>query len=132
MTPRVPVQTAGTPRRSIAESKMMHASAPRSSLLEELDDRLPADLLLAVAGDPQMLTGSAPVRGEQRRALQQRPELALVVRDAARVEPLVANRRLERLAVPELERRRRLHVEVAVDEDRAARRRRPTTRGSRR
>ena len=31
MTPRVPVQSAGTPRRSIAESKMMHASAPRSS-----------------------------------------------------------------------------------------------------
>ena len=84
---------------------------------EELDDRLPADLLLAVARDPQM-NGQRTFRGEERRALQQRPELALVVGDAARVDPLVANRRLERLAVPELERRRRLHVEVAVDEDR--------------
>src|SRR5213078_814754 len=45
-------------------------------------------------------------------------ELTLVVRDAARVDPLVADRRLERLALPQLERRRRLHVEVAVDEDR--------------
>ena len=84
---------------------------------EELDDRLPADLLLAVACDAQM-NGQRTVRGKQRRALQKSPELALVVGHAAGVQPLVANRRLERIAVPELERRRRLHVEVAVDEDR--------------
>ncbi len=117
MTPRVAVHTAGTPRRSIAESKMMQASAPRSSLLEEVDDRVAADLFLAVAREAQVDRQPAFGR-EQLRALEQRPELALVVRDAARVQPLAAHGRLERLALPELERRRRLHVEVAVDEDR--------------
>src|SRR5215213_6863063 len=34
------------------------------------------------------------------------------------IEPLVANGRLEGIRLPELERRRRLHVEVAVAEDR--------------
>src|SRR5581483_9502108 len=45
-------------------------------------------------------------------------ELALVVGGAARVQVPVANLRLEWVAVPELERVRRLHVEVAVAEDR--------------
>ena len=44
-----------------------------------------------------------------------------------RVEPLVPDRRLERVGLPELERRGRLHVEVAVGEDR--RRGRGTVRG---
>src|SRR5512132_2273109 len=86
--------------------------------LEELHDRVAADLLLAVADDAQVHRQLA-LRREQHRTLQQRPELSLVVGHAARVEPLVADGRLERLAVPELERRRRLYVEVAVDEDRA-------------
>src|SRR5436305_2034176 len=76
-----------------------------------------AALLRAVARDAEV-NGQRTLCGEQRRAFEQRPELTLVVRDPARVDPLVADRRLERLAVPQLERRRRLHVEVAVDEDR--------------
>jgi hypothetical protein len=49
--------------------------------------------------------------------LQEHEELALVVGDAASVEPFVAKRRLERVGLPELERRRRLDVEVAVADD---------------
>ena len=95
----------------------MHASAPRSSFSRNSTIDCPP-----ISSSPshamRRLTGQRALRSEQRRALQQRPELALVVGDAARVNPLVADRRLERLALPQLERRRRLHVEVAVDEDR--------------
>jgi hypothetical protein len=84
---------------------------------EEPYDRLPADLFLAVAGETEV-DRKCPVRRKQRRTLEQRPELPFVVGDAAGIEPLVASRRLERVAVPQLERRRRLHVEVPVDEDR--------------
>ena len=86
-------------------------------LLEELDDRLAADLLLAVRDDANVDRQRA-VGCEQTGRVQQHPELALVVGDAAGVDPFVANRRLERVGLPELERRRRLHVEVAVAEDR--------------
>ena len=86
-------------------------------LLEELDDRLAADLLLAVRDDANVDRQRAVGR-EQARRVQQHPELALVVGDAAGVDPLVADRRLERVGLPQLERRRRLHVEVAVAEDR--------------
>ena len=69
-------------------------------LLEELDDRLAADLLLAVR-DEADVDRERSVGGEQAGRVQQHPELALVVRDAARVEPLVADRRLERIRLPE-------------------------------
>ena len=81
-------------------------------LLEELDDRLTADLLLAVR-DEADVDRERPVGREQACRVQQHPKLALVVSDAARVEPLVADRRLERVGFPKLERRRRLHVECA-------------------
>jgi hypothetical protein len=84
---------------------------------DPVDDRVAADLLLAVAGDPDVHR-KRTLRAEQRGGLQQRIELALVVGDAARVEPLAADRGLERRALPELERRRRLDVEVPVDENR--------------
>src|SRR5262249_51559226 len=57
--------------------------------------------------------GSRKVAG----SLQQCVQLALVVRDAARVQPAVADRCFEGRRVPEVERRRRLDVEVSVDED---------------
>ena len=85
-------------------------------LCEPVDDRVPADLLLAVAGDADV-HGQCVLGGKRRRSLEQQVELALVVGDAARVQPLVADRRLERRALPPVERGRRLDVEVAVDED---------------
>ena len=81
---------------------------------DPVDDRVAPDLLLAVAGDAQVdreLAGG----GEQLGGLEQHVELALVVGDAARVEPVVALDELERIRVPELERVGRLHVEVPVE-----------------
>ena len=86
-------------------------------LLEELDDRLAAHLLLAVRDDTDVDRECA-LCSEQAGGVQDHPELALVVGDAASVEPLVADRRLEGIGLPELERRRRLDVEMAVAEDR--------------
>ena len=86
-------------------------------LTDEVDNRIAANLLLSVACDAeihrQRLLGS-----QELGRLQQREELALVVCDAACVVPAVALRELERRRVPELERRRRLHVEVSVDHHR--------------
>ena len=124
--PRVATARAGSSRRSMLPSKMTHAVGAALVLAEKLDDRLPADLLLAVRDDAEV-DRQRTVGGEQAGRVQQHPELALVVCDAARVEPLVPDRRLERVRLPELERRRRLHVEVAVGEDR--RRARGAVRG---
>ena len=86
-------------------------------LRQELDDRLAADLLLAVRDDADVDRKRALGR-EQAGGVQEHPELPLVVGHPARVQPLVADRRLERIRLPELERRRRLDVEMAVAEDR--------------
>jgi hypothetical protein len=85
-------------------------------LPDELDDRLPAHLLLAV-GDEAEVDRQRPLGRELPRGVDRHPELPLVVRDPARVQPLVPDRRLEGIGLPELERRRRLHVVVPVDED---------------
>src|SRR5205814_10137427 len=84
---------------------------------EVVDDRVAADLLLAVAGEAQVDRERVRL-DELLRRLEQDEDLALVVGDAARVRPAVPHRQLERLALPEVERRGRLHVEVAVAEDR--------------
>jgi len=57
------------------------------------------------------------VAGQVEGGPRQGPQLSLVVRDPARIEPAVPERRRERLALPELDRRRRLDVEMAVTED---------------
>ena len=88
----------------------------RRLALDELDDRRSADLLLAVTAEADV-HGQLPVARQIRGGAKQRPELALVVGDASRVEPAVAHLGLEGLAFPQLERRGRLHVEVAVAED---------------
>ena len=97
-------------------SKITAASAPRSSAAEELDDRVPAGLLLAVAREAHV-DRQLPGRGELAGGGQQQVELALVVGDAAAVEVLAADLGLERRRLPQLERIGRLHVEVAVAED---------------
>ena len=87
---------------------------------EEVDDLVAAALLLGVAGHPDVdreLTG----RREIGRGLQQDVQLALVVHDAARVEPAVALLERIRIRLPELERVRRLDVDVPVDEHRGRR-----------
>src|SRR5918999_1669168 len=84
---------------------------------QEVHDRVAADLLLAVAGDSYVHRQRIR-RGELGRRAELRVQLTLVVDGAARVEPAVANGRLEGRRHPLVERRRRLHVEVAVDENR--------------
>ena len=86
-------------------------------LRQEFDDRLAADLLLAVRDDPDVDRKGALGR-KLPGGVQEHPELPLVVGHPSRVQPLVADRRLERIRLPELERRRRLDVEMAVAEDR--------------
>ena len=57
---------------------------------EEADDRVAACLLLAVADDAER-HGQRPLGEELLDRLQLHPELALVVRDSAGVEPLAAH-----------------------------------------
>ena len=94
-----------------------HARVGAARVLgEEVDDRVPADLLLAVAGDPDVHRQLA-LAGEQLHGLDERVQLALVVGDPPPVVPAVPLGQLERAGFPEVERRRRLDVVVSVDED---------------
>ena len=89
---------------------------PALVLRDPVGDRVAADLLLAVVRDAEVDRQRARL-DEPLRGLEHEPELALVVGDAARVRPLAADLELERVGLPELERRGRLDVEVVVDED---------------
>jgi hypothetical protein len=84
-------------------------------LAEEVDNRVPADLLLAVTRDADVHRQLAPLC-EQLRRLQEGVQLPFVVGDPPCVVPAVALRQLEGPRLPQVERRRRLHVEVPVDE----------------
>ena len=95
-----------------------HAGVGAALVLRDpVDDRVAADLLLAVARDPHV-DGQRALGGERRGRLQQEVELPLVVSDPACVEPLVADRRLEGRTLPEVERIGWLDVEMPVDHDR--------------
>ena len=83
---------------------------------EEVDDRVSADLLLAVEGHADV-HGKRSFLGEQLDGLQGKVGVALVVDRAAAVQVAVADLRLEGIRLPEIERRGRLDVEVAVEED---------------
>ena len=116
ISPRVARSNAG---RSLAQHAAVEDDRGVGAdgvVREVVDDRRAADLLLAVAREAQVDRQRVRL-DELLRGLQQDEELALVVGDAARVRPLVLDRELERVGLPELERRRRLHVEVAVAED---------------
>ena len=76
-----------------------------------------AGLLLAVAAEADVDRQLARRRELARRG-EQHEELALVVDGAAAVEVAVAQLGLERPALPQVERVGRLHVEVAVADDR--------------
>ena len=84
---------------------------------EEVDYLVAARLLLRVAGHPHVHR-QFPRCGQLRGGLDEHVELALVVRDPAPVEPAVPFLERERIGLPELERIRRLHVDVPVDEHR--------------
>ena len=84
---------------------------------EVVDDRVAADLLFAVAREAQVDRKRVRL-DELLRRLQEDEELALVVGDPARIRPLVLDRERERVALPQLERRGRLHVEMPVTENR--------------
>src|SRR5207244_977836 len=82
-------------------------------LLEEIDDRAPAGLLFAVAGEAHV-HGQGAGGGQVAGGAQEHVQLSLVVGDTARVEVLVSDRGIERRRLPELERVLGLNVEVAV------------------
>ena len=86
-------------------------------LRHPVGDRVAADLLLAVVRDTEV-DGQRARLDEPLCGLEDEPQLALVVSDAAAVRPLAANVELERVGLPELERRGRLDIEVVVDQDR--------------
>ncbi len=90
---------------------------PALVLRDPVGDRVAADLLLAVVRDAEVDRQRARL-DEPLRGLEDEPELALVVGDSPPVRPFAADVELERVGLPELERRGRLHVEVVVDEDR--------------
>ena len=114
--PRVPIVNTGVSASSIGASKITQARrSPASRSMNSTIDVPPISSSLSQTEadvDRQLA-----VAGEVRGGPKQRPQLALVVGDAARVEPAVAHLGRERIALPQLERRRRLDVEVAVTED---------------
>ena len=82
-------------------------------LVDPVDDRAAADLLLAVEREADVDRQRALV-GELPRRLDEHEHVPLVVGDPAGVELAVAPGQLERRRLPELERVGRLHVEVRV------------------
>ena len=85
---------------------------------QQVADDVPAALLLALEDEAHV--ERRPALGVERGlvGLEQAEHLALVVRGAAGVQPAVAHGGLERRAGPLLERVGRLHVVVAVDQQR--------------
>ena len=77
-----------------------------------------ADLLFAFEDDLHVHRQAAVLLEMRLDRLEVHEHLALVVGRAARVDLAVADRRLERRRLPQLERIDRLHVVVAVEEDR--------------
>jgi len=85
-------------------------------LAHEIGDVRAADLFLAFKQQDH-IAGQAAVDLEERFDRQDlREMLPLVVGDAARKDAAVADRRLERRAVPQVERVRRLYIIVAVEQ----------------
>src|SRR5687767_12209163 len=80
-----------------------------------------SDLLLALVAKLEVDRQPAAYAEDGLDRLQVGEHLALVVAGAARVDPAVADRRLERRTVPGVQRLRRLDVVVAVDEHRPCR-----------
>ena len=108
---------SGCSGRVMPPSKMMHASAPRSSASRKSTTEWPP-ISSSPSDDDADVHGQRVLLAKQLGRLQEREELALVVGDPACVVPAVALVELERRRLPELERRGRLDVEVPVDHHR--------------
>ena len=108
---------AGVCSSTMPPSNTMAASAPRASAATQR-----ATDALLVSSSPststRTWTGRLALAGQRAGDVQQRQEVALVVGGAAREDAPVAHRGLERRRRPRLERARRLHVVMAVDQDR--------------
>ena len=86
--------------------------------LDEVVEIGGADFLLALEDDADVDRQAAVLLQVRFDGLEVHEDLALVVGGAARVDLAVADRRLERRRLPQLDRIDRLHVVVAVEEDR--------------
>ena len=115
--PRVASVSAGVSASTIPLSKTITASAPRASARTQ-SPTSSEPLSSAPSISTRTLTGRSPAGGERARDVQEREEVALVVGRAAGVDAAVADRRLERRRVPQLEIAGVLHVVVAVDHHR--------------
>ena len=112
----MPRSNAGVSSRGMPLSKMMQASAPRSSAARKWTIESPP-ISSSPSKATRTLTGSAPSSASEPGGLEDEIGVALVVDGAPRVQVAVADLGLERVGLPEVERRRRLDVEVAVEED---------------
>ena len=92
-------------------------------LLDEVVEIRGADFLLAFEDDLDVHRQAAVLLQVRLDRLEVHEDLPLVVGRAARVNLAVADGRLERRRLPEVERIDRLHVVVAVEEDRRRARR---------
>ena len=111
------MSNAGTPLLHHAAVEYDGGVRAAFVLHDPVHDRVTADLLLAVAREAEV-DRKVTRCSEQLGSLQQHVQLALVVGDSARVQPAVALDQLEWGRLPQLERVGRLHVEVAVTENR--------------
>ena len=106
-------------RPGIGAARVKDDRRVRTALVgpDPFGDHPTARLLLTLEEDPDV-DGQLPGSGHRAGDVQQRQEVALVVRRPAAVDPPVADRRLERRRVPQLLRAGTLDVVVAVDQDR--------------
>ena len=106
-------------RPLVGHQRVEHDRAVHAELgfAQPLQDRGAADLLLPLDEEAHV-HGQLARAGELAGHVQQRQVVALVVGRPARVQPPVADGRLERRRGPRLERARVLHVVVAVGQHR--------------
>ena len=114
--PRTPTMNAGCPRRIIPPSRISAASAGPSSASTHFSIESPPTSS-SPSKAKRTLTGNVALVGQLAHGLDEDEHVPLVVRDSARIEAAVPLRELERGRLPQVERIRRLHVEVRVAED---------------
>ena len=104
----------------------MTTTSADSSVLcdaDEVVEMLAADFLLALDDELHVHRQASVLLQVRFDRLEVHEHLALVVGGAARVDLAVADRRLERRRLPEIQRIDRLHVVVAVEQNRRRTRR---------